>query len=172
MKIVGRLFTASYALIAAFFWLCAVGLVVFAGVELWHGMNPTESFDLWKRFDSILEAIGMLTIGVAALELGQTVIEEEVRREEEVSAPTRVRRFLSRFLIVVVVALSVETLVAVFKFVHDDPGKLPQAAAIGVAAAALLAAWGAFVRLNTAAEALEPEAMERTKREDDSVQDD
>lgn len=82
------------------------------------------------------------------------------------SAPTRVRRFLSRFLIVVVVALSVETLVAVFRFAHESPERLPQAAAIGIAAAALLSAWGLFVKLNRSAEELEPEAMERAKQED------
>jgi hypothetical protein len=37
---------------------------------------------------------------------------------------------------------------------------------VGVAAAALLAAWGVFVRLNRAAEELEPEAMEQVKSED------
>jgi hypothetical protein len=53
---------------------------------------------------------------------------------------------------------------------HEDPSRLPQASAIGVAAAALLAAWGVFVRLNRSAEELEPEAMDRTKREDAKVE--
>jgi hypothetical protein len=85
------------------------------------------------------------------------------------SAPTRVRRFLSRFLIVVVVSLAIECLVAVFRLAHSEPGQLPQAAAIGVAAAFLLAAWGLFIRWNEAAERLEPEAMQRAKREDRHV---
>ena len=38
-----------------------------------------------------------------------------------------------------------------------------------VGAAALLAAWGVFVRLNTSAEKLEPEAMEKAKEEDEKV---
>jgi hypothetical protein len=54
----------------------------------------------------------LLTIAVVALELGQTILEEEVQREVQVSAPTRVRRFLSWFMVVVTVALSIETLVA------------------------------------------------------------
>jgi hypothetical protein len=111
-----------------------------------------------------------LTIAVAALELGQTILEEEVLREAHMSAPTRVRRFLSRFMIVIVVSLSIETLVAVFQFIHDDPSRLPQAATIGLAAAFLLAAWGLFVRLNKDAEQLEPEAMEKAKSEDAQVE--
>lgn len=117
----------------------------------------------------MLEAIGLLTIAVASLELSQTILEEEVQRKAATSAPTRARRFLSRFLIVVVVSLSIECLVAVFKLLHHDPARLPQAAAIGAAAALLLVAWGLFVRWNATAERLEPEAMKRAKREDREV---
>ncbi|MEJ7618247.1 MAG: hypothetical protein WKF30_15070, partial [Pyrinomonadaceae bacterium] len=52
----------------------------------------------------------------------------------------------------------------------DDPSHLVQAAAIGVAAAALLAAWGVFIRLNKSAEQMEPEAMEQAKSEDQKVE--
>ena len=86
------------------------------------------------------------------------------------AAPTRVRRFLSRFMVVLVVALSIETLVAVFEFSRSDPALLPYAASIGIAAAALLAAWGVFVKLNRAAEELEPEAMQKAKQEDAAVE--
>ena len=111
-----------------------------------------------------------LRLAVAALELGQTVLEEEVVREVHVSAPTRVRRFLSRFMIVVVVALSVETLVIVFQLAHENPALLFQAMSVGLAAAALLAAWGVFIKLNRSAEELEPEAMEEAKREDQELE--
>lgn len=163
-------FALGYIAIVALFFVCALALVGFAGAELWHGLDPGEDLPLRDRFNSILEAIGLLTIAVAALELSQTILEEEVQRTAQMSAPTRVRRFLSRFLIVVVVSLSIETLVAVFRLIHDDPARLPQAAAIGIAAAALLAGWGVFIRLNRSAEELEPDAMERAKREDQAVE--
>ena len=72
--------------------------------------------------NAILETIALLTIAVAALELGQTIIEEEVQRQALMSAPTRVRRFLSRFMIVLVVSLTIEVLVMVFQFSHDTTG--------------------------------------------------
>jgi len=68
------------------------------------------------------------------------------------------------------VALSIETLVAVFQFIHEAPAHLPYAATIGLVAAALLAAWGLFIRLNQSAEQLEPEAMEEAKQEDAKVE--
>jgi hypothetical protein len=157
-----------YRVIAALFACCAVLLVGFAVLEVAAGLT-VEGADLPARFSTVLEAIGMLTIAVAALELSQTVWEEEVLRKALMSAPTRVRRFISRFLVVVVVALAIEALVGAFHYVHDDPDQLPNAAAIAVAAAALLIAWGVFVRLNLGAEAIEPEAMARAKREDKTL---
>ena len=142
---------------------------VFATLELWHGVNPWLAIELRGRFNFILESIGLLTIAVVALELGQTILEEEVLREAQVSAPTRVRRFLSRFMVVVVVALSIESLVAVFELAHEDPARLSQAALIAVAAGVLLAAWGVFIKLNKSAEELEPESLAKAKSEDSKV---
>jgi hypothetical protein len=169
MNIVQKIFVAGYWAIAVLFIVCALALVVSAVMELWLGLDPTASVPLKERFNAILESIALLTIAVAALELGQTILEEEVQRSAHLSAPTRVRRFLSRFMIVVVVALSVECLVTVFQAAHENPSQLLYAAAIGLAASALLAAWGLFVKLNTAAEQLEPAAMEQVKDEDDRV---
>ena len=72
----------------------------------------------------MLESIAVLTVAVAALELGQTILEEEVHRQAQMSAPTRVRRFLSRFMVVLVVALSIETLVLVFRM-SQDAARIP-----------------------------------------------
>jgi hypothetical protein len=169
LRIIQKVFAVGYSGIIFLFICCAFSLIVFATLELWHGINPSSALSLRERFNSVLEGIGLLTIAVVALELGQTILEEEVQREAQVSAPTRVRRFLSRFMVVVVVALSIESLVAVFELAHEDPSRLPQAASIGIAAGALLAAWGLFIKLNRSAEELEPEAMERTKSEDAKV---
>jgi hypothetical protein len=170
MKFFQRLFSVGYIFITVFFFLCGVLSMAFAAIEIWHAVNPLTSVSMQHRFVMVLESIALLTISVAALELGQTVLEEEVQRTSSISAPTRVRRFLSRFLIVVIVSLSIECLVAVFQFIHKTPELLPQAASVGIAAAILLAAWGVFVNLNIGAEKLEPQAMQEAKAEDKKVE--
>jgi hypothetical protein len=170
VKIIQKLFSLGYMLVVALFFICAFALIALAGSEMWQALQPAAELEVRGRFNQILEAIGLLTIAVAAMELGQTVLEEEVQRSANISAPTRVRRFLSRFLIVVVVSLSIECLIAVFQFVHGKPEMLPHAASIGVAAAVLLAAWGAFVRMNVDAEKLEPQAMHAAQAEDKTVE--
>jgi hypothetical protein len=165
-----KLFPFAHLVISLLFIVCALALIGLAVVELWHGIFPGEGLDASQRLNAVLEALALLTVAVAALELGQTILEEEVQREAHMSAPTRVRRFLSRFLVVLVVALSIETLVLVFRSSREAPEHIPYAACVGLTAAALLAAWGVFIHLNRSAEELEPEAMEQAKREDAKVE--
>ncbi|MEJ7734743.1 MAG: hypothetical protein WKG00_36810 [Polyangiaceae bacterium] len=164
-------YNVLYGLLAALFAVVAVALFGFAVYELYVGLDPRASVDLDSRLRAVLETMGLATIGVAAVELSQTVYEEEVLRDVPTSAPTRVRRFVSRFLVVVVVSLAIECLVGVFVHLHHQPERVRDTAWIGFAAAALLLAWGVFVRANAHAEALEPEAMARTKREDAKLED-
>lgn len=170
MKRIRGVFVAGHSIIAFLFLCCALALIVFALFELWSGINPGADLSIRERFFFILESIGLLTIAIASLELGQTILEEEVLREAHMSAPTRVRRFLSRFMVVIVVSLAVEALIAIFQFAHEDPGQLAQAAMVAIAAAVLLAAWGLFIKLNRSAEELEPEAMAQAKQEDHKIE--
>ena len=114
----------------------------------------------------IIEAVGLLAAAVVALQIAQTIAEEEVVRDAHISGPTRVRRFLSRFLVVVVVALTIEGLVATFKAAHVNAAHLLYASSMVFAAGVLLAGWGVFICMNRHAEELEPEAMAEAKRED------
>jgi hypothetical protein len=162
LKILIRFFSAVHALIAVLFTGISLLFLITAAHFGWRaiGLAPLESAD------QAIEAIGLLAIAVVSLQIAQTITEEEVIREAHISAPTRVRRYLSRFLVVIVVALAVEGLVGTFKALHENPALLPNAATVLAATALLLAAWGVFIRLNTAAEELEPEAMAEAKKED------
>lgn len=165
MALLIRLFAVIYSAVALFFAAAAVALVALAVRTLWEAVTGAGN-----QVSAVIESIGILAVALVALEIAQTVVEEEVVRRAQVSAPTRVRRYLSRFLVVVVVALSIKYLVAVVRFLDEDPRMLWSASSIGMASAALLAAWGLFVRMNRAAEDVEPEAMAEAKREDRKVQ--
>jgi hypothetical protein len=158
-----RILSFAHALVALMLTGAALVLLVIAGRVGLQAIS--ESFDSTAAL-GVIESIGLIAIAVVALQIAQTIAEEEVIREAHVSAPTRVRRFLSRFTVVIVVALAIEGLVATFKALHENIAQLPYAAALLVATATLLAGWGVFVRLNGFAEQLEPEAMEQAKDED------
>jgi hypothetical protein len=164
-----HLFNFGYMLVTLLFLCCALALVCLGGLQLWGSVNPSLMMTITERFSGILECIGLLTIAAASLQLGQIVLEEEIQRSANVSAPTRARRYLSRFLLVIIVSLAIETLVSVFQLAHKTPTQLPYVASIGFAAAMLLIAWGIFLKLNKSVEELEPEAMEEAKREDKDI---
>jgi hypothetical protein len=167
MKTAIRFFGFVHALLALLFVAASLILMVSAMHEGWLAMQ--EGLDE-KSAQAVIEAIGLVAIAVVSLQIAQTIFEEEVIREAHVSGPTRVRRFLSRFLVVLIVALAIEGLIAAFKAIHEDMDQLMEAAAIVVSVGALLAGWGAFIRWNVFAEELEPEAMEQAKEEDSKLE--
>ncbi len=164
MKFIVGLFRIVHAAMAALFAAAALMLIAISARVGWTaflaGLDAAAA-------QTIIEAVGLLAAAVVALQIAETIYEEEIIRDADVSAPTRARRFVSRFFVVVVVALAIEGLVATFKALHEDPRQLPYAASLLAAVGALLASWGLFVHLNRSAEELEPEAMADTKAEDD-----
>lgn len=163
MKTLLHAFSLVHALMALLFACAAVMLIVIATRTGWQAFSGGLDS---AAAQGVIEAIGLLAAAVVALQISQTIAEEEVIRDAHISAPTRIRRFLSRFMMVVVVALAIEGLVATFKAIHEDPTQLPYAASILLAVGLLLAGWGIFVRFNCYAEELEPESMQDAKRED------
>lgn len=167
MKLLLRLFATVHAALALLFAVLCLMLLFIAVRSCWEVL--TGSLDVAGSV-ALIEAMGIAAVAVVALQISQTIVEEEVIRDAHVSAPTRVRRFLSRFIVVIVVALAIEGLVATMRALHEDPAQLPHAASIVAAVALLVAAWGVFIRLNRSAEEVEPEAMEEAKQEDEKLQ--
>ena len=163
MKPLLRVFSLLHGCMAVLFACAALMLIGIAARVGWQafasGLNRAAA-------QGVIDAIGLLAAAVVALQIAQTITEEEVMREAHISAPTRVRRFLSRFLVVVVVALTIEGLVATFRAAHEDPSQLVYAAGLLLATGVLLAGWGLFIHLNRSAEELEPEALAQAKSED------
>lgn len=167
MKFVQQLFRFVHAVMSALFAGAALMLIVIAARMGWQAF--VQGLDA-AMAQLIIEAVGLLAAAVVALQIAETIMEEEVVRDADISAPTRVRRFLSRFFVVVVVALAIEGLVATFKAIHEDPTQLPYAAMLIVSVGVLLAGWGVFIQFNRSAEELEPEAMAAAKREDSKLE--
>src|SRR4051812_12370961 len=167
MKLVLTAFAVVHSVMAALFAVAAVVLMAVAARTGWQAVS--NSMDM-QAAQEVIEAIGLLAAAVVALQIAQTIAEEEVIREMHVSAPTRVRRFLSRFLVVLVVALAIEGLVGTIKALHENMAMLMPAALLLIATGALLAGWGVFIRLNRSAEDVEPRAMQEAKDEDEKLQ--
>ncbi|NVM74437.1 quinol-cytochrome oxidoreductase complex cytochrome b subunit [Duganella sp. SG902] len=166
MKHLMLAFGVVHAMIALLFAAGALFLIVVGAQLGWQAAHAGSGL---AAAQEVIEAIGIVAAAVVALQIAETIIEEEVVRDADISAPTRVRRFLSRFFVVVVVALAIEALVATFRAVHEDASGLLYVAALVAGVGVLLAAWGVFVHLNRSAEELEPDAMEEAQAEDEKL---
>jgi len=167
-----KLFTYFFQLVHGFMALLfAAASLVLLGIAVSLGREAILEGLIQATAQKIIAAIGLLAIAVVALKISETIIEEEVVRDANLSAPTRIRRYLSRFFVVVIVALTIEGLVATFKAIHEDMTQLTYASFLIIAVGVLLSAWGIFIRLNRFAEELEPIAMAETKQEDKKLKD-
>lgn len=167
MKTLIRMSSVIHAVITAFYVGAALILIAISVNIGWQALRH-DGFGT-SGAQGVIEAIGLLSVAVVAVQIAQTIAEEEVIRTAHVSAPTRVRRYLSRFMVVIVVALAIEGMVSTFKALHENMSLLLHAASILVSVGALLAGWGVFIRFNRSAEELEPEAMQEAKREDSKL---
>src|SRR5687768_1234967 len=119
MNAIHKIFPIAHFIISMFFIVCALALVVIAGIEIWAGIQPLTELALNERLYAMLEGIALSTVAAAALELGRAFLRAEAPGAAQTRAPTRVRRFLSRLMVGLVVAFSIASLVAVFKFSRE-----------------------------------------------------
>lgn len=164
-KFIHHVYMLVHAVIALMFLLAAL-LLVYLAVQT--GLKVWGESALGSAVVSVVEALGILAAAIVSVQISQTILEEEIIRDAHISGPSRIRRFLSRFMVMLVVALTIEGLIASFK-AQKEPQQLLYAAALLAATALLLAGWGVFVKLNSAAEALEPESLAEAKKEDTQV---
>ena len=165
-KLIHQFYRLVHALIALMFLLAALALIFLAAQIAWKVM---EEAALGSAVVYVVEALGILAAAIVSVQISQTILEEEIIRDAHISGPSRIRRFLSRFMVMLVVALTIEGLIASFK-AQKEPQHLLCAAALLAATGILLAGWGWFIKLNSVAEQLEPESLEEAKSEDTKVE--
>lgn len=113
-------FKYAYALFSIA--LLGIALVLFLkGTESFmkHGIMPSN-FKIKEMFNSTI----LLTLSLAIFDLAKTLIEEEFMgrlKERDVSGP---HKTMVRFLGSIIIALSIEALMLVFKFAISDPSEL------------------------------------------------
>jgi len=115
-----KMFKYSYALFA--FALTAVALLLFVhGVQNFFVKEITFSH---LAIDEMFKATILLTLSLAIFDLAKTLIEEEIlgrNKEHSVSGP---HKTMVKFLGSIIIALSIEALMLVFKFAITDPQML------------------------------------------------
>jgi hypothetical protein len=137
-----RLFKYAYGSFA--FALIAIALLLFfKGIQSFFVYEITPSH---FEIKNVFEATILLTLALAIFDLAKTLIEEEIigrNKEHNISGP---HKTMVRFLGSIIIALSIEALMLVFKFAITDPGMLLYAMYIVAGVAALLISLAVYIK--------------------------
>ena len=113
-------------------------------------------FDFNNNQDKYSKPFGIiiyLTLALAIFDLAKTTLEEEVLMHKDIFRHSSTRRTITRFMSAILIAVSIESLILMFKSVLSDDGMLLGAVAMMLSAALLLLALGVYVYLSAKAEA-------------------
>ncbi len=152
----------------AFYTLFSIGLLA---VSMALGLHALAALrQVWSNvgapgnFAAPFQATILFTLALAVFDLAKTIFEEEVLLRKDIRRHSTTRRTLTRFIAAILIAVSIEGLMLVFKFALDAPQNLWLAVLLLVAAAFLLVALGLYVYLGGQAEVLL--AQHRDQRHD------
>jgi hypothetical protein len=95
----------------------------------------------------IFSATILLTLSLAIFDLVKTLFEEEVLGENHTHKHYTIHKTMVRFLGSIIIALSIEALMLVFKFAMTEPQKILNAIYLIVGVSLLLLSLGAYIKL-------------------------
>ncbi len=147
MRVIQFISATLYAIAAAALTLIALVMIARAGVLIWHAVDRGEGIEV-----ELLDAVGLVIVAVAVFDVSKYLVEEGVIRRQELRAPHEARAALTKFLSIIIIAISLETLVFIFGAGRTDMTLLlyPALLFLGVVLAPI--ALGLFQRLSREAE--------------------
>ena len=102
----------------------------------------------------IINTISYTIVAIAVFDVGRYLLEEEVQREKELRLPMEVRHTLTRFMVVISIALSLEGLVGVFEMGNREITNLLYPVAVVLCAVLVMLGLGLYQRLSIGSERL------------------
>jgi hypothetical protein len=97
-------------------------------------------------------AVIYLTLALAIFDLGKTTLEEEVLLYKDILRHSSTRRTITRFIAAIIIAVSIEALLMIFKSALGGGEHIIEAVWVIIAAAVLLCSLGVYVFLGSKAE--------------------
>ena len=143
-------FDATFSKFFKFAYLCfAIALTAVALLLFVHGVQSFFVKDISMEhlsIDSMFKATILLTLSLAIFDLVKTLIEEEVlgqHKEHNISGP---HKTMVKFLGSIIIALSIEALMLVFKYAITDPEHIINAMYIVVGVSLLIISMAIYMK--------------------------
>lgn len=134
-----------------------VASVVLLGMSL--TMIGYGVWEVWSAFaagtrviQTMLDAIGLIVVAVAVFDVAKYLMEEEVLRDRELRSAREARETLTKFLVIVSIAVSLEALVFIFGAGKRNMAELIYPTLLMAVAVFLVVGLGLYQRLSLSAE--------------------
>ncbi|WPL16558.1 hypothetical protein Thiowin_01523 [Thiorhodovibrio winogradskyi] len=131
----------------------SLALIAVAVVDVWEALRTGSSLK-----PSMLDGIGLVVVALAVFDVGKYLMEEEVLRNRELRSATEARETLTKFLVIIVIAVSLEALVFILGAANGGLRLLIYPSILLATAAAMVAALALYLRLSSSAERRLPRA--------------
>ena len=131
-----------YGLIGLSLTLISLAIMMVALWDIWVSVH--EKTILVK---ALLDAIGLIVIGMAVFDVSKFLIEEEVIRSGGTKTPAKQRRTLLKFLVIIAIAVSLEALVFIFDAGKKDISNLIYPTFLLIAAILVVVGLGVYQKL-------------------------
>ena len=105
----------------------------------------------------MLQSVGAIIIAAAIVDVAQYMIEEEVFLNKELRDPEEARRTITKIIVIITIAVSIEGLVFIFKAGTKDLTLLLYPALLIAVSAILIVALGVYQKLSATIEKVEKE---------------
>ena len=127
------------------------GLSLFALILVGYSLFSFSLFIIYgesKLLETIFKSIIALTLGLAIFDLAKNLLEHEVIYKENSTNEHGDNKILSKFLISIIIALSIESLMVVFKIALNDYTHMHYAVYLIIAVSFLIIALGLFYKFS------------------------
>lgn len=109
----------------------------------------------------MLQSVGAIVISAAIIDVAQYMIEEEVFMNKELRDPREARRTLTKIIVIITIAVSIEGLVYIFKAGTESMALLIYPAFLLFVSAILIVALGVYQKLSATIEREELPTIKR-----------
>ena len=112
----------------------------------------------------MLQSVGAIIISAAIIDVAKYMMEEEVFKNKELRDPVEARRTITKIMVIIAIAVSIEGLVYIFNAGTKDLTLLLYPALLIVVSAILIVALGVYQKLSATIEKIEEETHNNTNQ--------
>lgn len=151
---------ASIGYIIGCFSLYAISIWIF-GSAIWNIFKDvgSEQFSVYK----LLDEVGLIVFSIAVIDVCKYLMVEEVLKRSENRQPYEERQALSKFIVIIVTALSLKGLVLTIEAAKIDIRTMIYPVSLFVTGTLLLVGLGVYQRLNISSEEIAKKSLERSE---------